>query len=93
MFKIETDKDKKPLENVWFYGISAKRYVLFDMNIDTKEIKIRKYSLHGLGHIQGIKDKQKQVWEDILKIHFKPEQKEEILEKYDGIYSTSQLSV
>lgn len=92
MFKIEEDEEKKPLENVWFYGISAKRYVLYDMP-KTNEIKIRKYSLHGLGHIQGIKDKQKQVWEDILKIHYNPEQKEGILEKYEGMYSISQLTI
>lgn len=63
------------------------------MNSETQRIDIRIFSLHGLCHIQGIKDKQKQVWEDITKIHFNPEQKEEILEKYEGIYLTSQLTV
>lgn len=99
MFKIEDDepeegenRKKAPLDNVWFYGISAKRYVLYDMpNVD--KYIIRKYSLHGLGYIQGIRNKQKQVWEDILRIHYHPEQKDEILEKYEGMYSISQLTI
>jgi|GEM_PF-5632943 len=45
MFKIEKDDNDTPLENVMFYGISAKRYCLFDMK--EGKINIRKYSTHG----------------------------------------------
>ena len=47
MFKIEEDDNHKPLDNVMFYGISAKRYCLYDK--DNGNITIRKYSTHGLG--------------------------------------------
>ncbi|WP_393970981.1 hypothetical protein OXIME_001228 [Oxyplasma meridianum] len=59
MFKIEEDDEKKPLDNVLFYGISAKRYCLYD-NFNN----IRKYSSHGLGHLKDIDSKE--VWKSIL---------------------------
>jgi len=62
MFKIEEDDNHKPLDNVMFYGISAKRYCLFDMN--EGKINIRKYSTHGLGHLLNINGKD--VWKAIL---------------------------
>ena len=66
MFKIETDDDKKPLDNVMFYGISAKRYCLYDY--ENGEIKIRKYSTHGLGHLLNINGED--VWKSILTKNF-----------------------
>jgi len=66
MFKIEKDDNDKPLENVMFYGISAKRYCLFDIN-DGK-INIRKYSTHGLGHLLNINGED--VWKAILMGNF-----------------------
>jgi hypothetical protein len=62
MFKIEKDDKDKLLENVMFYGISAKRYCLFDMK-DGK-INIRKYSTHGLGHLLKINGED--IWKAIL---------------------------
>jgi len=40
MFKIEKDDNDEPLDNVMFYGISEKRYRLFDIN--EGKINIRK---------------------------------------------------
>jgi len=62
MFKIEEDDNHKPLDSVMFYGISAKRYCLFDMN--EGKINIRKYSTHGLGHLLNINGED--VWMAIL---------------------------
>jgi len=62
MFKIESDDNGETLDNVMFYGISAKRYCLFDMN--EEKINIRKYSTHGLGHLRGINGAD--VWRAIL---------------------------
>jgi len=62
MFKIEEDDNGKSLDNVMFYGISAKRYCLFDTN--EGKINIRKYSAHGLGHLKGISGEE--VWRAIL---------------------------
>ena len=82
MFKIEEDDKHNPLDNVMFYGISAKRYCLysFENSIDiytttnnkpkiSDDIIIRKYSTHGLGHIKDIDGKQ--IWKSILTKDFK----------------------
>jgi len=66
MFKIELDDKDKPMENVMLYGISAKRYCLFDMN--KGKINIRKYSTHGLGHLLNINGED--VWKAILMGNF-----------------------
>ena len=75
IFKLEKS-------NVWFYGISVKRYCLYTIDKKTGEITIdkKKYSAHGLGNIRGIDEKQ--WWIDILNIHYHPEQKQDILSKY-----------
>ena len=79
MFKIEND-DGELLENVLFYGISAKRYCLY--TVEDNEIKIKKYSLHGLGHLKGIDGKQ--VWKDILNKNF---------EGYEDKIAVSQITI
>ena len=67
MFKIEEDDEHKPLDNVIFYGISAKRYCLY--KIENDEINILKYSTHGLGHLKDIDGEQ--IWKSILTKDFK----------------------
>ena len=54
MFKVEDSKDGSLLHDKWFYGVSAKRYVIYDYDEKTKQFTIYKQSLHGLGHLQGI---------------------------------------
>ena len=53
LLKIEREnfsqEDSKNLEPLFFYGISSKRYVLFNLR-EGKPI-IRKFSEHGLGHL------------------------------------------
>lgn len=89
-FKIEEDKHGK-IENVWFYGISAKRYVLYDYNETTKEISIRKHSAHGLGHLQSIDEEQ--WWKDILSIHYNSKQSNEVIRKYASSFAFSELTI
>lgn len=90
--KVEDDKkSKKPLHNVWFYGISAKRYVLYDYDETTGNILIRKHSAHGLGHLQDIN--QEQWWHDILSLHYNRDLKEQILAKYRDKVASSQLTI
>ncbi|MGY5147479.1 MAG: hypothetical protein ACW9W4_05735 [Candidatus Nitrosopumilus sp. bin_7KS] len=93
MFKIEEYEDenkKKHLaDDVWFYGISAKRYVLYGFEND--EIKIYKYSSHGLGHLEGVDHEQ--WWKDILECHYHPERKDEIISKYKNRPAISTLRV
>ncbi|MHB8545685.1 MAG: hypothetical protein ACYDAJ_02840 [Nitrosotalea sp.] len=92
MFKVEEDKETgKILDNVKCIAISAKRYVLYDYDDTTEKITIYKYSLHGLGHLKGIDGKQ--VWNDIIMIHYHPERREEILSKYKNKFAISQISI
>lgn len=85
MFKVEDDEQGKKLHDVWFYGISAKRYVLYDYD-DT--ITIRKHSAHGLGHLIDVDEKQ--WWYDILSLHYGLEYNNS---KYSNKYATSQLTI
>lgn len=66
LFKIETDDNKIPLDNVMFYGISAKRYCLYSI-VDDK-IELLKHSTHGLGYLKNIDGKQ--IWEALINKNF-----------------------
>jgi hypothetical protein len=88
MFKVEKDKNEKKLHDVWFYGISAKRYVLYDYDNISKSITIRKHSAHGLGHLVDVDEKQ--WWHDILSLHYGLEYNDS---KYSKQYAVSQLTV
>lgn len=91
---------KEEKEDVWFYGISAKRYVLYTKDGNSIKIKDgdeRAYSLHGLGHLLNPFGKnvnwQKQIWEDILKLHYDIISQDEFIQKYSNFYAVSKLSV
>ena len=88
MFKIETENEKT-LENVTFYGISSKRYVLYDC--DENNFTIHKCTLHGLGHLLDVDEKQ--WWYDILAMHYSPEKKQEILGRYEHRFAVSKLGI
>ena len=88
IFKIETENGKQ-LEKVIFYGISSKRYILFDCTKD--DFAIHKCMLHGLGHLLDVDEKQ--WWKDILAMHYSPERKQEILDTYENKYAVSKLSI
>ena len=45
MFKVENGENGKPLDDVWFYGISAKQYCLYQ--VKDNKIDILKHSSHG----------------------------------------------
>lgn len=92
MFKVEKDDDGEFLENVWFYGISTKRYVIYDIN--GNDIDIRKNSSHGLGHLispfpKNI-DFEREIWLDILKSHYFGI---DFSEKYANFYPLTSLTI
>jgi len=95
LFKLEDENFITGEESdLWFYGISSKRYVLY--NIINGKIIIRKYSLHGLGHIKNPYpdgDWEKEFWIDILDYHYKNKTINEIEEKYSEYFAISQLTV
>ncbi|NPE30648.1 hypothetical protein HNV12_22370, partial [Methanococcoides sp. SA1] len=92
------------MEDIWFYGISSKRYCLFHKEgdkVDIPEGKKLFYKLHGLGHITNpfsMKLKEgdqwhKRLWDDILRVHFHPEELPNVLEKYENYAVISNLAV
>ncbi|MFW5852453.1 MAG: hypothetical protein ACOCUR_00310 [Nanoarchaeota archaeon] len=98
-FKADVLKIEK--EDKWFYGISSKRYCLYDY--DGKNIKIyqteneRGFMLHGLGHLLNPFNKEedwhKEVWQDILELHYRQTTEEDLHEKYSKYYALSSLSI
>ena len=60
-------------EDVCFYGISTKRYALYTYENET--ITLVDHKLHGLSHLTNPylnkdDDWQKEIWKDILKLHY-----------------------
>jgi len=94
MFKVEREKKKDgtdgiELRDVWFYGLSAKRYCLYHLD---GEPRIRKYSSHGLGeNLMGLD--QEDFWRDILRIHYHPSEEDQVLDKYQSGYAVYNFRV
>jgi hypothetical protein len=88
LFKVES-------EIVWFYGISAKRYVLYKKKGNS--FSIFKHSLHGLGYLtnpfNNEKNWQIQIWLDILKLHYGLICEKDIIEKYNNLFAISELTI
>ena len=92
MFKVENDENGKPLNDVWFYGISAKRYCMYSM--DSEKINIFKHSSHGLGGLIGInEDEVKAIWKDILSHHYNTLSKADIESKYSNKFVMGKLAL
>lgn len=95
LFKVEH-------ENIWFYGISAKRYALYSLTEKNgqKQIEVVKASSHGLGQFMSPFDKKKnnadwykEIWLDIVKLHYGMISKEKLYEKYNDSYALAQLTI
>jgi hypothetical protein len=92
LFKVEQ-------ENVMFYGISAKRYVLFKRD-NAGNIEVLKASSHGLGHLlnpssqdKDAKDWHTEVWLDLLHLHYGEVTPEALTEKYGRSFALSKLAI
>lgn len=88
---------KEEKKNIWCYGISAKRYCLYDFDGKNFSIKEGDYKLHGLGHLsnpfgEGVKW-EKMVWEDILRLHYKMMTEAEFMEKYCQYYAALRMAI
>ncbi|NPE31269.1 hypothetical protein HNV12_25600 [Methanococcoides sp. SA1] len=99
-YNLDIDLLKAEKEDVWFYGISSKRYALY--TYENEEIKFmegeRSFKLHGLGHLtnpfpKAIDDWQAEIWEDLLHLHYGILTEIDIEEKYSNLYAISRLTV
>lgn len=107
LFKVEEYEDehgqKHSLENVWCYGISAKRYALYKQDKATGKIEILKASSHGLGHLlnpfsrkdgdDNNHDWHKEIWLDVLKLHYGQTTAASLNEKYSRSYALAKLAI
>jgi hypothetical protein len=64
-YSMEIPLLKIEYEDVWFFGISSKRYVLYRRK--NKEIELVSYKLRGLGHLRNpfsdsVDDWQGEIW-------------------------------
>lgn len=103
LFKLEkynyegNDEKKDTLVDLMFFGVSAKRYVLYYLK-NGKPV-IQKASNHGLGHLKNPfpwkKDHKwfEEVWQDILNEHYGLITQEELREKYAHLYAISEFSL
>ncbi len=91
IMKIEKSDDGRLLENVLFFGVSSKRYVLFEYDGIEDKFNIHKFTIHGLGHLLDVNEKE--WWQDILAMHYHPERKQETLDKYGSKYAVSKMSI
>ena len=92
MFKIEPNEDDKLMDNVWFYGTSAKCYCLYQ--ITDNKIEILKHTSHGLGGLIGLnEDDIKRIWSDFLSYHYSILSKEAIESKYSSKFVMGKLAM
>lgn len=89
---------KTEKKNVLFYGISSKRYCLYKIRKNQIRIKDDDYSSHGLGHLLDPfsndtekNDWNKDIWYDILNLHYGKVTLEELYEKYQNKYALSKF--
>jgi hypothetical protein len=106
LLKLEyDDRDENGrLLDLWFYGISAKRYVLHRMIDGEPSIVKDGWSSHGLGHLlhankkddedELIRDKwEKELWTRIIECANSELSEDELCEMYSGDYAVSKYAV
>lgn len=100
-YSYDTEIFKLERKDIWFYGISAKRYCLYTNENDKIKIEKDDYSSHGLGHLldpfASNSDKKDDwheiIWQDILGLHYGNVSMEQLVEKYENKHALSQLSI
>lgn len=98
-YSFDADIFKVERRNVLFYGISAKRYCLYSFTDEKIRICDDNYSSHGLGHLldpfSGTEkdDWHKQIWLDILDLHYGNTSIDKLREKYETKHAISKLVI
>jgi len=90
----ENSDEQGTLRELWFYGISAKRYVLFIIDQSGEPVPV-KWSSHGLGYLMHNKsnDWEKDLWTNILKYAYGKITKQQLLDIYRNEYAVSRLQI
>lgn len=99
-YNFDADIFKLEYPKKWFYGISSKRYCLYDIVEGNIVINDEKYSAHGLGHLldpfKNESDEKstwhKDFWKDIIDLHYDNITHEFLVEKYSNKYAIQQLT-
>ncbi len=99
-YNFDSDIFKVERKNVLFYGISAKRYCLYSFADGKIRICDDNYSSHGLGHLldpfshdEENNDWNKEVWKDILDLHYGNVTMEQLMDKYQNKHALSKLAI
>ncbi|HEV2192541.1 MAG TPA: hypothetical protein VGR54_02855 [Nitrosopumilaceae archaeon] len=98
-YNFNADIFKCEEHEIWFYGISSKRYCLYRFEKDQIKIEKENYSSHGLGHLlDPFSNEEKtewhlEIWKDILGLHYGNITREELVEKYQNKYALSKLVI
>jgi len=103
VLKLELDdRDANgELLDLWFYGISAKRYALYRL-VDSHPVLVHDgWSSHGLGHLlhQSREDEEshnmweRKLWTKIIKAAIGSASEKEVCEEYSSQYAVSKYAV
>lgn len=93
--KLEKENyERGNLRELWFYGISAKRYVLYVLDEHGEPVPV-KWSSHGLGHLMHGRESnwEKQLWTNILRYAHGKITKQQLLEGYSNEYAVAKLQI
>ncbi len=94
--KLEKENydEQGELRELWFYGISAKRYVLYIIDQKRQPVPV-KWSSHGLGYLMHDKsnDWEKELWTNILKYAYGKITKQQLLDIYQNEYAVAKLQI
>jgi hypothetical protein len=98
-YNFNSDILKVERDNVLFYGISSKRYCLHTIKNGKIIIQDDDYSSHGLGHLldpfsnnpDEKNDWNKEIWHDILDLHYGKTTLEKLYLKYENKYALSKF--
>ena len=106
--KEELQVFEKEKENVWFYGISAKRYCLYTIDENgNRIIDNEKTSSHGLGYLldpftivfdENDDEKEKEnwhlkIWKDILDLEYGDTTRDNLEDEYENKYALQKLAI
>lgn len=100
-YNFDAEIFKLEKSNVWFYGISAKRYCLYTIKNNQIKIEDDDYSSHGLGHLldpfsNNTEKKNNwhiEIWKDILDLHYGNLTTDQLMQKYENKFALAKFVI